>query len=81
MRIFFAFFWICLALVFIPYFSNGHFSFQGIPRHLFWTFLVLLAGFMLLKRMFRPMRMLMKGVKELSEGNLDFQFEVHGRHG
>jgi signal transduction histidine kinase len=81
MRIFFAFFWICLALVFIPYFSNGHFSFQGIPRHLVWALLVILAGFMLLKRMFRPMRMLMKGVKELSEGNLDFQFEVHGRHG
>ena len=27
------------------------------------------------------MRMLMKGVKEISEGNLDFQFQARGRHG
>jgi signal transduction histidine kinase len=41
----------------------------------------MLAGGFLLKRMFRPLRMLMKGVHEISEGNLDFQFEPQGRHG
>ncbi len=67
--------------VLIPFFSEGHFSFRGLPRHLLWTLLVMCAGFLLLHHLFRPMRMLMKGVKELSEGNLDFQFKARGRHG
>ncbi len=46
-----------------------------------WTLLVMCVGFFLLKRMFRPLRMLMRGVREISEGNLDFQFEARGRHG
>src|SRR5260221_9318835 len=81
MRILFAFFWICLILIFIPFFADGHFSLQGIPRHLLWTLLVMCVVFFLLKRMFRPLRMLMRGVREISEGNLDFLFEARGRHG
>jgi signal transduction histidine kinase len=81
MRILSAFFLICLALAVIPLFSGGHFSLQNIPQHLFWTLVVIFIGFAMLRRMFRPLRMLMKGVQEISNGNLDFQFKARGRHG
>jgi signal transduction histidine kinase len=52
-----------------------------VPHYLIWTFLVMLVAFFILRRMFGPLRMLIKGVNEISNGNLDFQFPVGRRHG
>ncbi|HTC20702.1 MAG TPA: HAMP domain-containing sensor histidine kinase [bacterium] len=81
MRIFFLFFWVCVIWIAISLFSNGSFSLKRVPHYLGWALLVMAPCFFMLKRMFRPLRMLLKGVKEVSEGNLDFQFEAKGRHG
>ena len=81
MRVFMLFFWVSVIWIVISLLSNGGFSLQRLPRYLGWTLLVMAPCFFLLRRMFRPLRMLLKGVKEVSEGNLDFQFEVKGRHG
>jgi signal transduction histidine kinase len=51
------------------------------PQYLGCVFLVMLVAFFVLRRMFGPLRMLMKGVNEISEGNLDFQFPVGRHHG
>jgi signal transduction histidine kinase len=81
MRVFFLFFWVCVIWIVISLVSSGTFSLQRVPHYLGWTLLVMAPCFFMLRRMFRPLRMLLKGVKEVSEGNLDFQFEVKGRHG
>ncbi len=81
MRIFFLLFWVCVIWIAISLFSSGSFSLRRVPHYLGWTLLVMAPCFFMLKRMFRPLRMLLKGVKEVSEGKLDFQFEAKGRHG
>ncbi len=81
MRIFMLFFWVSVIWIVISFFSNGSFSPQRLPHYLGWTLLVMVPFFFMLRRMFRPLRMLLKGVREVSEGNLDFQFEAKGRHG
>jgi signal transduction histidine kinase len=81
MRIFFLLFWVCVIWIVISLVSSGSFSLRRLPHYLGWTLLVMAPCFFMLKRMFRPLRMLLKGVKEVSEGNLDFQFEAKGRHG
>ena len=80
MKILMLFFWVCVALT-ISFFVSG-----SLPSHRIFdiigiVFLVMFLGGMVLRRMFGPLRMLMRGVQEISEGNLDFQFPVHGRHG
>jgi len=80
-RILMAFFWICMALIFIPFFNGEGPTFQKFIHHLPWVALVMFAGFMLLRRIFRPLRMLTHGVNEIASGNLDFQFQTQGRHG
>ena len=72
--------WICAALVLVQV-INGSFSFQKIPNYLCWILGVLLVALFMLWRMFRPLRMFMKGVKEISNGNLDFQFPMGRSHG
>jgi len=80
MRILFFFFWFGVILT-IAFFLFGGLSFHNI-MHAFWiVFLVMALGGMVLGRMFRPLRVLMLGVHEISNGNLDFQFPVKGRRG
>jgi signal transduction histidine kinase len=81
MKILMFFFWICVALT-ISFFWFGGLSAHQIFHAFLMVFLVMLVGSMILRRMFRPLRWLMKGVQEISNGNLDFQFPVKGpRHG
>jgi signal transduction histidine kinase len=81
MKVFILFFWICVAFVVVQLFSNGSWSAEKIPHYLGWTFGIMLVAFFILRRMFGPLRMLMKGVKEISNGNLDFQFPMGRQHG
>jgi signal transduction histidine kinase len=81
MKVFMLLFWICAAFIVIQLFSNGSFSMGKVPHYLGWAFVVMLVAFFILRRMFGPLRMLMKGVNEISNGNLDFQFPVGRHHG
>jgi signal transduction histidine kinase len=81
MKVFILLFWICAAFIVIQLFSNGSFTMGKAPQYLGCVFLVMLVAFFVLRRMFGPLRMLMKGVNEISEGNLDFQFPVGRHHG
>jgi signal transduction histidine kinase len=71
---------VALALILMLVFSDQGFSFRQLRHVAGGTFLVLVIGFFILRRLFSPMRRLMRGVQEISNGNLDFQFEA-GRHG
>ncbi len=80
MKILMLLFWVCVACT-ISFFVSG-----SLPAHrVLQTFgiivLVMALGGMALRRMFGPLRMPMRGVEEVSEGNLDFQFPHRGRHG
>jgi signal transduction histidine kinase len=72
---------LCIGLAFIvvQFLSGGSFTAGKIPHYLGWTFAILIAASFILRRMFGPLRMLMKGVNEISNGNLDFQFPI-GKH-
>ena len=80
MKILMLLFWICVALT-ICFFVTGSLPSNRVLHTLGIVFLVMFVGGMALRRMFGPLRMLMRGVQEISEGNLDFQFPVRGRHG
>jgi signal transduction histidine kinase len=80
-RILFAVFGICALTMLVPLLFGGALTFHNLLRHLAWTVLIMCVGFMVIKRMFRPFRMLMRGVQEISNGNLDFQFKTQNRHG
>ena len=69
-----------LALILMLVFSDQGFSFRQLRHVAGGIFLVLVVGFFILRRLFGPMRRLLRGVQEISNGNLDFQFEA-GRHG
>src|SRR5207247_2172397 len=71
---------VCLALILTLAVSEQGFSVDRLLHFLRWTFLVLLVCFFVLRRMFRPMRRLMHGVQEISNGNLNFRFDA-GSHG
>ncbi len=71
---------VCVALLLIGLFSNDGFSFQQLRHISGWIFVVLLASFFILRRLFLPMRRLLYGVQEIADGNLEFQFKT-GRHG
>jgi signal transduction histidine kinase len=71
---------VALAFILMLVFSDQGFSFRQLRHVAGGTFLVLIVGFFILRRLFGPMRRLMRGVQEISNGNLDFQFEA-GRHG
>ncbi len=60
--------------------SDTTLGFTNITHHLGWTCVVLIAVAIILGRMFKPLRRLMRGVQEISDGNLDFQFPLQG-HG
>ncbi len=80
MRILFFFFWFGVVLT-VAFFLFGGLSFHNV-LHAFWiVFLIMALGGMVLGRMFRPLRWLMWGVHEISNGNLDFRFPARGRHG
>jgi signal transduction histidine kinase len=81
MKVFMLLFWICAAFIVIQLFSNGSFTMGKAPQYLGCVFVVMLVAFFVLRRMFGPLRMLMKGVNEISDGNLDFQFPVGRHHG
>lgn len=80
MKILMLLFWVCVALT-ISFFITGTLPFHRILQTFGIIVLVMACGGMALRRMFGPLRMLMRGVEEVSEGNLDFQFPVQGRHG
>ena len=81
LRILFAVFLLCVLLTLVPLLFGGQFSIQSLTHHLLWGLVIMGLAFFILKRMFRPFRMLMKGVQEISNGNLDFRFEARGHHG
>jgi len=74
---------LCIGLSFcvVQFLSGGSFTAGKIPHYLGWTFAILIAAGFILRRMFGPVRALMKGVNEISNGNLDFQFPVGRHHG
>lgn len=80
MRILFFFFWVCMVLTVSIYLFGGH-SGNRVLHVLAIAFIIMFLGGMVLRRMFNPLRLLMHGVHEISNGNLDFQFPVRGRHG
>src|SRR5665213_94541 len=80
-RILFAVFSICALTMLVPLLFGGAFTVQNLLRHLAWTLLIMGMGFMVIKRMFRPCRMLMKGVQDISSGNLAFQLKTQDRPG
>ena len=80
MKILMLLFWVCVALT-ISFFVTGSLPSHRILQTLGIICLVMAFGGMALRRMFGPLRMLMRGVHEISEGNLDFKFPSHGRHG
>src|ERR1039458_3182643 len=79
MKILFFFFWVCIILT-ISFFFSGSLPAHRVFRIFGTVFFVMLVGSMVLRRMFGPLRRLMKGVQEIAGGNLDFQFQT-GRHG
>lgn len=80
MKILMLLFWVCVALT-ISFFVSGSLPSYRILHIVGIIFLVMVFGGMALRRMFGPLRMLLRGVQEVSEGNLDFQFPIDGRHG
>lgn len=80
MKVLFFFFWVCMALTVSIYLFGG-FSGSRVLHALAIVFIIMLLGGMVLRRMFSPLRWLMHGVHEISNGNLDFQFPARGRHG
>ncbi|HET9870710.1 MAG TPA: HAMP domain-containing sensor histidine kinase, partial [bacterium] len=69
---------LCLALV-VSLTSSGGFTWKHLFHALGWILIILFVAFLGLRRMFGPMRHLMRGVMELSNGNLDFRFPPKGR--
>ncbi len=80
MKILMFFFWVCVILT-ISFFAFGSLTTHRVLHIFAIVFLVMLVGSFILRRMFGPLRFLMRGVQEISNGNLDFQFPTHGRHG
>lgn len=80
MKILFFFFWLCVILT-VSFYLFGGLSGSRVLHTLAIVFIIMLLGGMVLRRMFSPLRWLMKGVQEISNGNLDFQFPTRGRHG
>jgi signal transduction histidine kinase len=78
MKVFMFFFVLCLALL-ITFCSGEGFSWKHLFHFLGWIVLIQFLAFMGLRRMFGPMRYLMRGVQEIAEGNLDFRFPPKGR--
>jgi signal transduction histidine kinase len=72
------FFVLCLALV-ITLSTGDGFTWKHLFHAMGWILLIFFIAFMGLRRMFGPMRYLMRGVHELSNGNLDFRFPPKGR--
>ncbi len=70
-----------LAFIVVQFLSGGSLSAGKIPHYLGWTFVILMVASFILRRMFGPVRMLMKAVHEISGGNLDFQIPVGRQHG
>lgn len=79
MKILMLLFWVCVALT-ISFFVTGSLPSHRIVHVLLIIFLVMFVGGMALRRIFSPLRMLLRGVQEVGEGNLDFQFPTRGRH-
>ncbi len=80
MRVLFFFFWICVVLT-VSFYLFGGLSGHRVLHTLAIVLIIMLLGGMILRRMFSPLRWLMRGVQEISNGNLDFQFPSRGRHG
>lgn len=80
MRILFFLLWVCIILT-VSFFAFGGLSFHRVFHAFGIVLLVMLISGMVLGRMFRPLRWLLRGVQEISNGNLDFRFPVKGRHG
>lgn len=78
MKVFMFFFILCLALL-ITFCSGEGFSWKHLFHFLGWIVLIQFLAFMGLRRMFGPMRHLMRGVQEIADGNLDFRFPPKGR--
>ncbi len=78
MKIFMFFFVLCLALI-ITFCSGEGFSWKHLFHALGWILLIQVLAFWGLRRMFGPMRRLMRGVQEIAEGNLDFRFPPKGK--
>jgi len=78
LRVLFLFLAACGILVFALSSNAG--SLHSFLGHLGLVFLVFFIVGLVLKRLFRPMRRLMLGVQEISDGNLDFRFPLRG-HG
>ena len=72
------FFVLCLVLI-ITFCSSEGFSWKHLFHLLGWIVLIQSLAFMGLRRMFGPLRYLMRGVQEISDGNLDFRFPPKGR--
>lgn len=81
-RIFFLFLILCLCPALVLFcLMRGNCPIDRLPHYLGWTLAVIAIGFLALRRMFHPLRRLMKGVEEISAGNLDFQFTTQAHHG
>ncbi len=78
MKVFMFFFVLCLTLL-ITFCSSEGFSWKHLFHLLGWILLIQFLAFMGLRRMFGPLRYLMRGVLEISEGNLAFRFPPKGR--
>ena len=63
MKIFMVLFWACAAFFLIQFFTGNTFSTQKIPQYLGAAFVIMLVAFLMLRKMFGPLRYLMKGVK------------------
>ena len=75
-RIFILLFFICTIALIVSLFSSGPITVGRVLGNLGWTVLIISFAFFLLKRAFIPMRILLEGVQEISNGNLDFQIPV-----
>ena len=78
MKVCMFFFVLCLVLI-ITFCSSEGFSWKHLFHLLGWIVLIQALAFMGLRRMFGPLRYLLRGVQEISDGNLDFRFPPKGR--
>lgn len=82
-RILIFFLWACIILTLaLIHILHAHGRMLHWFFHIFWILLIIIIlGSLVLRRMFGPLRWLLHGVQEISNGNLDFQFQVQKYHG
>lgn len=80
MKVLMFLFWCCIVLT-VLFLMFGELTPQRIFHAVGIVLLVMVVGGMFLGRMFKPLRWLIWGVREIAGGNLDFRFPSTGKRG